>query len=75
MVRKCLRERGWVELDYAKHKAAQALKKGIGSKRTRIRMDKDGESSGDDDDSDVDLDLGVTDEVYEDEEEYSMVVS
>ena len=67
-----------MELDYAKHKAAKALKKGTGSKgvhRTKVKVDKDGESSEDDDDSDVDLDLGVTDEVYEDEEEYSMVVS
>lgn len=71
-----------MELDYHKNKNPSnppAQKKGSRQKegqRAKVKGEKEaGDSSGDDDDSDVDLDLGVTEEVYHDEEEYSMVVS
>lgn len=80
IVRNCLRNRGWVELEYHKNKTAAGTnppKKGLrGGQRAKVKVEKDGYSSGDDDDdSDVDLDLGVAEEVYDDEEEYSMLVS
>ena len=81
LVRQCLRKRGWVEVDYYKNKHKPAPKaKRLGSKsspRSAKGRSKGEEGSGadDDDDSDVDLDLGVSEEVYEDEEEYVMLVS
>ena len=68
-----------MELEYHKNKTTAGTKpskKGLKEgQRTKV---KDGYSSGDgddDDDSDVDLDLGVAEEVYDDEEEYGMLVS
>lgn len=87
MVRRCLRKRGWVEIDYYKNKSSgKTPAKGAPPKRGRSgkgKVERAKESAKesaeegdyDDADSDVDLDLGLSDDDNEDEEEYSLVVS
>ncbi len=82
MIRRCLRKRGWVELNYHKNKgsskarAKRAVPKRGHSAKVKGERAKESEEGDDDDaDSDVDLDLGLSDDENDDEEEYSLVVS
>ncbi len=87
-IRKCLRKRGWVELDYYrtsikstnKGGTTSPVKKPIETIRPRSRC-ANGDGSGDGDDSDGDTDGtgndggAVSEEEYSDEEEYCMLVN
>ena len=79
-IRKCLRKRGWVELDYYRTSIKPTNDGGTSSPKKPIAIIRpsrcgDDEGSGDDD-SDNDNDGGaVSEEEYSDEEEYCMLVS
>ena len=85
LVRKCLRKRGWVELDYYKNKtftppiiaAKSKQKKNCVLEKKRIGDNSECDDVDDDvdDDSDADVDFEISDDEYSDEEEYTLVVS
>ena len=74
-LRRCLRKRGWVELEYSKGTTAPAAKVRPKKARKRHSSQNSVSSSDSSDDSDV-ADLGdqSSEEEYSDEEEYCMLV-
>ena len=82
-IRKCLRKRGWIELDYYRTSIKSTKEGGTSSPKKSIEIVRPSrcggyEDSGDDDsDGDADGNDGgaVSEEEYSDEEEYCMMVS
>ena len=76
-IRKCLRKRGWVELDYYKNSIKSTNEGGTTSPKKAVEITRpSGGSSDDDSDGDTDVNDGgaVSEEEYSDEEEYCMLV-
>ena len=80
-IRKCLRQRGWVELEYYKNsQLTKSNNEGSNpSPKKRVETDRpNGCGAGSDDDSDGDTDGNdggaVSEEDYSDEDEYCMLV-
>lgn len=77
-IRKCLRQRGWVEQDYYKNSLLAKSNNEGGTSSPRKGAEAVAVSDDDSDGDDVDdgNDAGaVSDEEYSDEEEYCMLVS